>query len=104
VKMAALENEIPMSRAVEEPIREWLGKKDARLIAQVREAGWLCCDLRGDPISAYVVCCCSGTAPPPAHRCYGCGRCYRSDGIAARLSTGFSHSAHAGADRIRAGR
>ncbi|SDO49818.1 hypothetical protein [Afipia sp. GAS231] len=30
VKMAALEDEVPMSHAVEEAVREWLGKRKGR--------------------------------------------------------------------------
>jgi hypothetical protein len=34
VKMAALEDEIPMSRAVEEAVKEWLGKRKSRKISK----------------------------------------------------------------------
>lgn len=34
VKMAALEDDIPMSHAVEEAIREWLGKRKGRKISK----------------------------------------------------------------------
>jgi hypothetical protein len=34
VKMAALEDEMPMSHAVEEAIREWLGKRKGRKISK----------------------------------------------------------------------
>jgi hypothetical protein len=34
VKMAALEDDIPMSHAVEEAVREWLGRRKGRKISK----------------------------------------------------------------------
>ena len=35
VKMAALEDDIPMSHAVEEAVREWLGKRKSKRLSKI---------------------------------------------------------------------